>query len=139
MALPVGQERMDAEFVIDPAQGGIAEVFAQVIADREPVRVVESEVDRGLLFLFFFIEFRHTLRKISNRVIVLFFQFIQPADRFHRFLAGTLFGFVIISINDGKPDTAMGVRCFFKIHSKHSISYNTYYTIKRYKTLVKYD
>ena len=33
----------------------------------------------------------------------------------------------------------MRVGGFFKIHNKYSVSYNTYYTIKRYKTLVKYD
>ena len=76
---------------------------------------------------------------MSDRVIVLFLQFIEPADRFHGFLAGAFLSFIVISINNRKADAAMRVWGFFKIHNKYSVSYNTYYITKRYKTLVKYD
>ena len=92
-----------------------------------------------MLFLLFLIQFRCTFCEMSNRVLVLFLKFIEPADRFHGFLAGTFFRFIVISIHNRKADAAMGVGGFFKIHNKYSVSYNTYCTTKRYKTLVKYD
>lgn len=113
MALPVGQEGMDAEFMIDPAQCGIAEVFPQVIINAKPVGIVESKVNRGLLFLFFLIKLRYTFCEMSNRILILLFQFIEPADRFYGFLAGAFLNFIVISINNRKTDAAMRVRCFF--------------------------
>ena len=89
---------MDAEFMIDPAQCGIAEVFPQVIINAKPVGIVESKVNRGLLFLFFLIKLRYTFCEMSNRILILLFQFIEPADRFYGFLAGAFLSFIVICV-----------------------------------------
>ena len=105
---------MDAEFMIDPAQCGIAEVFPKVIINAKPVGIVESKVNRGLLFLFFLIKLRYTFCEMSNRILILLFQFIEPTDRFYGFLAGAFLNFIVISINNRKADASMRVRRFLR-------------------------
>ena len=113
VTLPIGQEGMDAKSMIDLAQCGIAEVFSQTIADTKSVWIVESKVNWCLFSLLFLIEFHYTFSEMSNGVGVLFFQFIQPADRFNCFLPGTFFRFVVIIINNGKTNSSVCIWCFF--------------------------
>ena len=80
MTLAVGQESMDTELMIDLAECSISKVFPQVIPDTEPVLIIEGKLDRSLPFFLFFIEFGDPFCKVSDRVIVLFFQFIQPSE-----------------------------------------------------------
>lgn len=118
MALSVGKESMDAEFVVDAAQCGIAEISAQGgIGEGEPVGIIKAELDRGLSGIFFRFQGFHSFGKESNGILILFFEFIEPTERLDGFLSGAFILFVIIRIHYGKADAALEVRCFFKMHS----------------------
>ena len=53
MTLSVGEKGMDAKLMINFAQGSIAEVFTEVIANAEAVGVIKSEINRSLFRLLF--------------------------------------------------------------------------------------
>ena len=99
MALSVFQKRIQLQFVVDLAEGGIAEVFHVVCADRKLFLLIDAKIIAGGFLFSLRVHFFCNCFEMGDRILVFFFQFIQVAKGPDGFLSYFAV-FVTVSMDD---------------------------------------